>query len=66
MPAARMVNTVCVASNSPMPNHMAAIHSQRDEEAPVVTLLSMSKSYFSGAAKIQQMQPITLAMQGTE
>jgi hypothetical protein len=47
IPAARMVKTVCVASNIPTANQMAAIHSQRDDEAPVVVSLPMSESYFS-------------------
>jgi hypothetical protein len=66
IPAARMVKTVCVASNSPTPNQTAAIHSQREDDAPVVIFLSMSQIVVQSSCENPQMQPITLAMQGTE
>jgi len=66
MPAARMVKTVWVALNTPTPNQMAVIQTQREGDAPVVVLPSMSKIVFHFVAEKPTMQPVTLILQATE
>jgi hypothetical protein len=44
---------------------MAAIHSQREDDAPVVVLVSTLKIVFHFASENPTMQPITLTVQGT-
>src|SRR5207244_5574017 len=66
MPAARMVKTVWVASNSPTPNQIVVIQTQREDDSRLMVLPSMSKIVFHFASEIPIMQPITLTVQATE